>query len=220
MKQNQDYKNESLAALKGNWAPAVLAGIVLYAVMGVVMGPYYGVNIASAISGVTAHAIIPLYVGTLVLIYLVGWPLTVGYYNAQKVLLVNGDNRLIQNMFEIGFGNWLHYVWGSILMMLYIALWTLLLFIPGIIKSYSYAMTYYILVERPELSANQAIDESRRLMKGHKFDLFYLDLSFIGWILLSMLTCGIGLLWVMPYWVTARAAFWEDIKANDPAWQA
>ena len=220
MKQNQDYKNESLAALKGNWAPAVLAGIVLYAVMGVVMGPYYGVSIASAISGVTSHAIIPLYVGTLVLIYLVGLPLTVGYYNAQKVLLVNGDNRLIQNMFEIGFGNWLHYVWGSILMMLYIALWTLLLFIPGIIKSYSYAMTYYILVERPELSANQAIDESRRLMRGHKFDLFYLDLSFIGWILLSMLTCGIGLLWVMPYWVTARAAFWEDIKANDPAWQA
>ncbi len=220
MKQNQDYKNESLAALKGNWAPAVLAGIVLYAVMGVVMGPYYGVSIASAISGVTSHAIIPLYVGTLVLIYLVGLPLTVGYYNAQKVLLVNGDNRLIQNMFEIGFGNWLHYVWGSILMILYVTLWSLLLFIPGIIKSYSYAMTYYILVERPELSANQAIDESRRLMKGHKFDLFYLDLSFIGWILLSMLTCGIGLLWVMPYWVTARAAFWEDIKANDPAWQA
>ena len=116
MKQNQDYKNESLAALKGNWAPAVLAGIVLYAVMGVVMGPYYGVSIASAISGVTSHAIIPLYVGTLVLIYLVGWPLTVGYYNAQKVLLVNGDNRLIQNMFEIGFGNWLHYVWGTVLM--------------------------------------------------------------------------------------------------------
>lgn len=220
MKQNQDYKNESLAALKGNWAPAVLAGIVLYAVMGVVMGPYYGVSIASAISGVTSHAIIPLYVGTLVLVYLVGWPLTVGYYNAQKVLLVNGDNRLIQNMFEIGFGNWLHYVWGTILMILYVALWSLLLFIPGIIKSYSYAMTYYILVERPELSANQAIDESRRLMIGHKFDLFYLDLSFIGWILLSMLTCGIGLLWVMPYWVTARAAFWEDIKANDPAWQA
>ena len=82
-------------------------------------------------------------------------------------------------------------------------------------------MTFYILNERPELSANQAIDESRRLMKGHKFDLFYLDLSFIGWYLLAgIFTLGIGILWVLPYHYTARAAFWEDIKANDPAWQA
>lgn len=90
----------------------------------------------------------------------------------------------------------------------------LLFIIPGIVKSFSYAMTPYILEENPELSANEAIDRSRAMMKGHKFDLFWLYLSFIGWILLSILTLGIGLLWLAPYMQTATAAFYEDVKAD------
>ncbi len=221
MKQNQDYKNEALAALKGNWAPAVLAVIVLYVVVGAILGPYYGYSISNALSGIKAPVPVSLSTGVCVLGFLVSWPLTIGYFNAHRSLLVAGDNRITQNMFQMGFNNWLHNVWGGFLMYVFIILWSFLFLIPGFIKCYSYGMTFYILNERPELSANQAIDESRRLMKGHKFDLFYLDLSFIGWYLLACIfTLGIGILWVVPYHYTARAAFWEDIKANDPAWQA
>lgn len=94
----------------------------------------------------------------------------------------------------------------------YEGLWTLLLIIPGIIKSYSYAMTPYILEDREDLSNDRAIDKSMSMMDGHKMDLFILDLTFIGWYLLGILSLGIGLLWVIPYHYTARAAFYEDIK--------
>ena len=108
----------------------------------------------------------------------------------------------------------LHNIWGTFLMGLFIVLWSLLFLIPGIIKSFSYAMTPFILVERPELSANAAINESRRLMKGRKFDLFYLYLSFIGWFILSILSLGIGFLWLGPYVQTSLAAFYADVKAE------
>ena len=90
----------------------------------------------------------------------------------------------------------------------------LLFIIPGIIKAFSYAMTPYILEENPELSANDAIDHSRAMMKGHKFDLFWLYLSFIGWFILCILTLGIGFLWLTPYMETSVAAFYEDVKAD------
>lgn len=97
-------------------------------------------------------------------------------------------------MFSIAFGKWIHNVLGILIMYVYIFLWSLLFLIPGIIKAYSYAMTPYILAEHPELSVNEAIDRSRAMMKGHKFDYFFLQLSFIGWMLLSIITLGVGLI--------------------------
>ena len=140
--------------------------------------------------------------------------LSIGFAMAFLLLLRNGDDRLTSNMFEVSFRGYLHKVWGMFLMSLFIVLWMLLFIIPGIVKSFSYAMTPYILEENPELSANEAIDRSRAMMRGHKFDLFWLYLSFIGWILLSILTLGIGLLWLAPYMQTATAAFYEDVKAD------
>lgn len=98
-----------------------------------------------------------------------------------------------------------------LLVNIYIFLWTLLLIIPGIIMSYAYAMTYYIYKDHREMGCNKAIGESIRLMDGHKWQLFVLDLSFLGWLLLSILTLGIGLLWLIPYWSTAHAHFYEDL---------
>jgi uncharacterized membrane protein len=97
---------------------------------------------------------------------------------------------------------------------IFIALWTCLFILPGIVKAFSYAMTPFILEDRPELSANEAIDLSRAMMKGHKFDLFYLYLGFIGWALLCLLTLGIGFLWLAPYMQSAEAAFYEEVKAE------
>lgn len=103
----------------------------------------------------------------------------------------------------------------GLLKFLYIFLWTLLFFIPGLVKSYSYALTGYVRADRPELSANETITESRRLMNGHKLDLFFLDLSFIGWYLIGALCCGIGTLFVAPYHYLSRALFYEAILRSE-----
>lgn len=72
-------------------------------------------------------------------------------------------------------------------------------------------MTYYVLNDHPEYSLNQAITESRHMMAGHKMEYFILCLSFIGWFILSVITLGIGFLWLTPYFYTTKAAFYEEI---------
>lgn len=101
-----------------------------------------------------------------------------------------------------------------ILQTLYLTLWSLLLVIPGIIKAYSYRLAYFVMLDNPEMSANECITESRRLMDGYKMQAFLLDLSFIGWLLLGSLACGIGVLFVEPYMQAAHAAFYEEILAG------
>ena len=103
---------------------------------------------------------------------------------------------------------------STLLMTLFTMLWSMLFLIPGIVKSYSYAMTPYLLLDRPELSATDAITESRKMMNGHKMELFLLDLSFIGWILLVIVTFGIAYLYVTPYMQAARTAFYETLKGE------
>ena len=95
---------------------------------------------------------------------------------------------------------------------LYTLLWSFLLFIPGIIAAYRYAMTPFLMVEFPELTASEAIDRSKEMMQGHKMDLFLLDLSFIGWMFLAALTANIGNLWLNPYRNAARAAFYMELR--------
>ncbi len=109
--------------------------------------------------------------------------------------------------------------WGaSLLISLYTCLWTLLFIIPGLIKSYAYAMTPYIMMEKPEMGVGDAITKSRQIMKGHKWKLFCLDLSFTGWMLLGIITLGIAFVYVWPYYSAARAEFYKEVKkASRPA---
>ena len=93
----------------------------------------------------------------------------------------------------------------------FIALWSLLFVIPGIVKSYSYSMAYYIKLDHPEYTPTEAITESRRLMDGNKMRLFCLHLSFIGWAIVSFFTLGIGMLWLIPYMNAANAEFYQDL---------
>lgn len=111
-----------------------------------------------------------------------------------------------------GFNNFGTNCLASILKRIFTLLWTLLFIIPGIIKSYSYSMTSYILADRPELTATEAIKESQRIMNGHKADLFVLRLSFIGWLLLCVVTLGIASIYVVPYMRLAEAKFYDSIK--------
>ncbi|MBR4755661.1 MAG: DUF975 family protein [Bacteroidales bacterium] len=220
MKTNTEFKNEALAALKGNWGPAVLAVLVFAGVVLALFVPFFikSMTLSSDLTDLEAtKGVMGWFWFYFLGLLLIGGPLYVGMVNSFKKLLTSGDNRLVDNEFKIGFGNWLHHTWGYLLRSVFIILWTLLFFIPGIIKSLSYAMTNYILVDYPELSANRAIDLSREMMRGHKYDLFYLYLGFAGWYLLSILTLGIGYFWFIPYVQTAQSSFYYEVKAD---WEA
>lgn len=97
---------------------------------------------------------------------------------------------------------------------LFTFLWSLLFVIPGIIAAYRYSMATYILAENQNMQATEAIERSKALMDGRKGDLFCLDLSFIGWALLAVLTAGIGNLWLMPYMTVSRAAFYRSLPRS------
>lgn len=103
----------------------------------------------------------------------------------------------------------------GLLQSVYIFLWSLLFFIPGIIKKYSYAMAQFIKVDHPEYSATECITASRKMMQGHKWKLFCLQLSFIGWAIVGSLCFGVGTLWVQAYVQAATAAFYEELNSKN-----
>jgi uncharacterized membrane protein len=102
----------------------------------------------------------------------------------------------------------------NLLATLFTLLWMLLLIIPGIIAAYSYSMAFYILVEDPDIRPMDAINLSKEMMKGHKWELFVLHLTFIGWAILNIFTIFIGTLWLGPYINVSTAIFYRRIKAE------
>ncbi|MDR3051781.1 MAG: DUF975 family protein [Oscillospiraceae bacterium] len=103
-------------------------------------------------------------------------------------------------------------LWLFIITEFFIWLWSLLLIIPGIIKSLAYSMAPYILAQNPDLTARGALSESKRMMEGHKGDLFVLYLSFIPWFLLTCVTFGLAAIYVGPYVAATMANFYTEIK--------
>jgi uncharacterized membrane protein len=96
-----------------------------------------------------------------------------------------------------------------IVMTIFIILWTFLLVVPGIIAAFRYSMSFYILADNPDIGIMEAINESKRMMRGNKWKFFCLNLSFIGWGLLCLLTMGIGFLWLAPYLSVTMVAFYD-----------
>lgn len=186
MKRNSELRAEARVTLSMNWLLAAITTLV------------YG-----AVASVTAW--IPL---------LVLLPIRYGYDIV--FLKAHRENRPV-NIGELfdGFNDYGRVLLTNLLILIYTFLWTLLFIIPGIIKTFSYSMTNYVLADRPELSYNAAIEESMRLMKGNKMKLFLLYLSFIGWAFLCIFTLGVGALFLEPYVQTSKAAFYEDLKAQD-----
>ena len=192
LKLNSELRAVSRTTLSGNWMMAALATLVYLLIAG----------------GVSS---IP--VAGSVLAIIITYPLAYGFAILFLDLFREGKPIDIGKLFD-GFKDFGR-VWGTlILVAIYTILWTCLLIIPCIVKSYSYALTPFILKDEPELKYNAAIEKSMRMMDGYKMKLFLLDLSFIGWMILSILTLGIGLLFLQPYMNTARAAFYEDLKAE------
>lgn len=185
MRVNSEIKNAALEELSGNWTNPVLATLI-FLVISCAAGSF-PFNIFIAIPFELAFSIAIL-------------------------RFARGEKEdVVSNMFN-EFGKYGRALGVSLLMKVYLFLWTLLLIIPGIIKYYSYAMTYYIAKDHPELGADDCIERSRQMMSGHKADLFLLDLSFIGWFILCLLTLGIGFLWLLPYAEASHVVFYEELK--------
>ena len=100
----------------------------------------------------------------------------------------------------------------GLLSSLFTFLWSLLLVIPGGVKPYAYSQAVYVKVDHPDYDWRRCLDESIQMMKGHKMDLFVLDLSFIGWYIVGALCLGLGTLWVAPYHAATRTQFYEDLR--------
>lgn len=194
MKKNGEYKDLALKSLSGKWGFAVIVTLIYMAIGD---APSVGINLiySTQLGGLWTIVILPLIWG-----FFVVW-----------LGLARGEKVDYGTMFD-GFKDYMRIFLTTLLTTIYAVLWTLLLIVPGVIKSYSYSMTSYILKDNPDLKYDGAINESMRMMQGHKMEMFLLDLSFIGWYILCILTFGIGFLFLIPYWYTARAHFYEDLK--------
>ena len=210
MKKIREYKRAARASLRGNWAPAVLASLALLFLAVLLSAPtelFLYANLGPAL-------FFGLQAGSLLISTFLAVPLGLGYAVACLMLYETNDDRLSENMFKTAFSRYWHKVGGMFLMSLKVWLWSLLLVIPGIIMAFAYAMTPYILEEHPEIGAWEASRVSQKMMRGHKFRLFRLNLSFIGWALLCVPTLGVGFLWLVPYMQMSQAAFYSDLKAQ------
>lgn len=190
MKTNYELRAAARESLSGNWTYPVLATLIYLAI------------------SITCN-FIP-YVSFLIAIFIIK-PLAYGLAITMLKFFRGEKEYVVENMFSI-FSDYPRILGTILLQFIYIFLWSLLLLIPGLIKMYSYAMTYYILHDNPEIGAEEAICRSMKMMDGHKWRLFCLHLSFIGWWLLCILTLGIGMLWLAPYIQNSTAAFYEDLK--------
>lgn len=220
MSNSEEFRRWARNALNGRWLEAILAGIVI-GFLG--SGPSLlstpiRINLDMSSNTIAEEQTgILMILGMLTLIWVVvlfviGGALQLGYclFNLN---LVDGKPAQVSNLFSqfhrIGTG-----ICMNFFLVLFEFLWSLLFIIPGIIAAYSYAMTPYILAEHPEYGALEAIRMSKEMMRGNKMRLFILNLSFIGWILLSILTCGLGMLAVTPYMQAANAAFYREVSAQ------
>ncbi|MEG0978883.1 MAG: DUF975 family protein [Oscillospiraceae bacterium] len=129
-------------------------------------------------------------------------------------------NCLRKNEFQAGYvystasNNYIRFFVTEIIRNIFIALWSMLFVIPGIIKSFSYSMTSYIICDNPTLSSTEAINLSTRITYGFKKDIFFMYLSFIPWYILVSMTLSIGSIYVIPYAGITEAMFYENLKKH------
>lgn len=213
MKINEEYKDDALRALRnGGWTPAVLATLIVFFILlacgapseaSALFGDATRVGQAFGAQGFSFLASI-----------LILNPLSLGYNMALLRLLDSQNPNCVANTVGYALSDYGKKVVTMLYMNVVIVLWSLLLVIPGIIASFTYAMVPYIISENPQLGVREAMQLSRRMMDGHRLDLFILYLSFIGWFFLSILTLGIGFIWLTPYVAAAQGSFYLDVKAE------
>lgn len=173
---------------KNNWLLAVVAVLIVTAIT----------SVASSIPLLT--------------LFLVG-PLSVGIMSVFKNIKRAGAVKL-ESLFDGFTKDFAGSLLLGLLQSIFIALWSLLFVIPGIVKAYSYSMAYYLKSEHTDWDWRRCLDESKRITNGHKMDLFILDLSFIGWYLVGSLCFGIGTLWVEAYRNATLINYFDELTAT------
>ncbi len=192
----KSFRDKAWEALRGKWGMSAVMALVYMMV---------------AETGVLVSCILPI-VGPITAYILFVIPMVMGMMFL-FLDVSNGKDVEVTTLFET-FKDYGRYVGGSALVFVYVLLWCMLLYIPGIIKMLSYSQTFYLMRENPELKGEEAIQLSMKMMKGHKWELFLLGLSFIGWGLLCIPTLGIGYFWLIPYMQTAHAEFYKELKKD------
>ncbi|MFL0194301.1 DUF975 family protein [Clostridium sp. WILCCON 0269] len=189
IRSNSELKALAREQLKGKWGTVLLLCLVFGIITGLLGSiPHIGPVISIIISG----------------------PFTLGLISC-FMKLIRKEYFKFENLFD-GFQNLGSAIILQILIGIFVFLWSLLLIIPGIIAIYRYAMSFYILYDNPDIGASEALNKSKEMMKGYKWKLFCLHFSFIGWVILSVLTLGIGFLWLTPYINTSNANFYQNLK--------
>lgn len=171
----KECKDLAKSILKNNWAMAFVVMLIYLAVISLLSTLSFGIG-TLLLSSVALIAVYKVFINAYN---------NKGYHIQD---MVAGIDEGISNRICL-----------SCLKMLYIFLWSLLFIIPGIVKMYSYYLAEFISLKNPNKTATECLDESKKLMQGHKFELFVFQLSFIGWQILSCLTFGILYIWVGPY---------------------
>lgn len=181
----EQLKTEAKSIITSNYGPVIGISLLCSII----------INAAASAFGIAYFFLVPIELG-----------LTLYYVN-----LSDGITTGIGDIFNDAFKDryYLRRVGGYAWMMLFTFLWSLLFVIPGIVKAFEYAMTPYILAKYPEIPAKDALKLSMKIMDGRKSELFVLYLSFIGWLVLSSMTCGIlGILYVTPY-MSITVTLWQ-----------
>lgn len=212
-----DYRAIAREKLAGNWKTAVIIALIAWFLGGLIVSASLDISIevdedtTYAIPAIQTWVINTLRIGTIMSIvhFIVGGVIRQGYA-AYLLKQQDGEAGEIGELFSqfhrFGDGFCL-----QLLQRLFVALWMILLVIPGIVKSFSYAMAPFLMAENEDMTASEAITASRELMNGHKWELFCLRFSFLGWDLLSIVTFGIGALFLNPYMNAAEAAFYRSL---------
>ena len=213
MQLNSELRAQARERLEGKWGTFVLMTFLMLVIQTILQIPGYIGSLLEVLSPENAMASLSFSNISNILSLLtlpLGWGLTVSLLRNHREESVD-----LENLFD-GFrgGRYTRVFCAIFLVNLFTFLWALLLIIPGIMKAFSYALTPYIIMDEPELTASQAITRSCEIMEGRRWKLFCLYLSFIGWGILSLLTFGIGFLWLAPYMEAATAAFYEDACAE------
>ena len=127
---------------------------------------------------------------------------------------VRGMRKQVSYPYVFGAKGYARYLGGMLWQNLFLGLWMCLFLIPGIVKSYAYSFNQYILADCPNLTVRQALNLSKKMTDGIKGEIFVFELSFIGWWILTALTCGILAIYTVPYYFTAKAALYESMKKS------
>lgn len=179
MQKISTYKDRALSTLSGQWGSAAL---VTFVCLFINYGIYFAIALFTMHYFEVANTTIEYnygWIATLLLLPMI-WSYTVMFLDFKRK-----ENLTVSKLF-VGFNEFGRIFLTMLLEYVYITLWTFLFVIPGFVKAYSYAMTPYVLRDDPQIRYDAAISRSMKLMKGHKLQLFLLDLSFIGWVILLL----------------------------------